>query len=76
MGGVCPGGCIPACNGADTPCGQTDTCENITFAFAGGNYWVQLMKNILEGYVRLPRLRMARFERLVVFTEGRNFPEI
>ena len=27
-----PGGCIPACNGADTPCGQTDTCENITFA--------------------------------------------
>ena len=33
-------GCIPACNGTDTPpCGQTDTCENITFAksFAGGN---------------------------------------
>ena len=29
-----PGGgeCIPACNGADTPRGQTDTCENITFA--------------------------------------------
>ena len=27
-----PRGCIPACNGADTPCGQTDTCENITFA--------------------------------------------
>ena len=27
------GKCIPACNGADTPpCGQTDTCENITFA--------------------------------------------
>ena len=25
-------GCITACNGADTPCGQTDTCENITFA--------------------------------------------
>ena len=27
-------GCIPACNGADTSllCGQTDTCENITFA--------------------------------------------
>ena len=35
-GGVCPGGsawgvCIPACNGADTPRGQTDTCENKTF---------------------------------------------
>ena len=26
------GVCIPACNGADTPRGQTDTCENITFA--------------------------------------------
>ena len=25
-------GCIPACNRADTPYGQTDTCENITFA--------------------------------------------
>ena len=43
-GGVCPwgvcwgvsasglGGCIPACNGADPPCGQADTCEDITFA--------------------------------------------
>ena len=32
-GGVCSQGvCIPACNGADTPRGQTDTCENITFA--------------------------------------------
>ena len=39
-GWVCPGGSaqgggrIPACNGADTtlPRGQTDTCENITFA--------------------------------------------
>ena len=31
-GGVCPGVCIPACNGTDTPHGQTDTCENITFA--------------------------------------------
>ena len=32
--GVCSWGvCIPACNAADTlPCGQTDTCENITFA--------------------------------------------
>ena len=24
-------GSIPACNGADTPYGQTDTCKNITF---------------------------------------------
>ena len=39
-GGVCPGvrGClpggIPACNGPDRPppCGQTDTCEILTFA--------------------------------------------
>ena len=33
------GVCIPACNGADTPPhGQTDTCENMTFAnfFADG----------------------------------------
>ena len=37
-GGVFPGGmCIPACNGTDPSCGQTDTCENITFAnFVGG----------------------------------------
>ena len=32
-GGCLPGGYIPACNWADPPpCGQTDTCENITFA--------------------------------------------
>ena len=34
QGGVCfwSRGCIPAYNGADTPHGQTDTCENVTFA--------------------------------------------
>ena len=33
-GGVwCQGGYIPACTEADPPsCGQTDACENITFA--------------------------------------------
>ena len=33
-GGSAPGGYIPACTEADTPppCGQTDTCENITLA--------------------------------------------
>ena len=37
LGGVCsrggvstPGGGIPACTEADTPCGQTDACKNIT----------------------------------------------
>ena len=24
-----PRGCIPACNGVDTPNGQTDTCEHV-----------------------------------------------
>ena len=45
LGRVCSleGWCIPACNGADTPtptpppCGQTDTCENITFTNFSNN---------------------------------------
>ena len=33
LGGACSGGGgIPACTEADPPCGQTDTCKNITFA--------------------------------------------
>ena len=32
LGGVSAQGCIPACIGADIPRGQTDTCENVTFA--------------------------------------------
>ena len=32
-GGICPGGCLPDTGWWCTPppCGQTDTCENITF---------------------------------------------
>ena len=50
QGGVCsqggclplvPGGCIPACNGANPPVNRmTDRCKNITLpqtSFAGGN---------------------------------------
>ena len=37
LGGVCPGGCLPGAGvsqhamGQTSPCGQADTCENITF---------------------------------------------
>ena len=47
-GCVCPGGCIPACNGSDTttppPWTESDRCKGMTLpqtSFAGGKYCVQ-----------------------------------
>ena len=38
--GICPGGCL--CHGDPPPCGQINSCENITLPqtlFAGCEYW-------------------------------------
>ena len=71
-GGLCaqgglPVGCIPACNGADTPCGQTDTCKNITFP--------QLLLRTVMIYITNLNLR-NRAKKVVVGATGRFSREI
>ena len=74
-GSVCPGGCLPGAGdisqhamGQTPPCGQTDICENITFA----NFFCGRSKCILTYLLNDSSIRNLRFRSSNQSHQGRS----